>query len=126
MCQCAVNVLPMCCQCAANVLSMCCQCAVNVLPVYCQCTRDQGCQFSNALVQPSYHLFNAIMSLKWISHCFLDSDDLARKQFGTKIKWTRIKFASGSKIRRQKISCWRTPLQWVDKVVHLTAFHSIN
>ena len=67
-------------------VSMCCQCAANVLPMYCQCTWDLGCQFSNALVQPSYHLFNAIMSLKWISHYFLDSDDLARKQFGTRIK----------------------------------------
>ena len=51
-------------------MSMCCQCAANVLPMYCQCTWDLGCQFSNALVQPSYHLFNAIMSFKWIFPVF--------------------------------------------------------
>ena len=62
--------MSMCCQCAANVLPMCCQCAVNVLLMCCQCTRDLGCQFSNALVQPSYHLFNAIMSFKWIFPVF--------------------------------------------------------
>ena len=89
-------------------MSMCCQCAANVLPMYLGPGVSIFQRIGSTFVSPvqCHHVFQ--VDFPSIS---LTVMILARKQNQKiKIKWTRVKFSSGSKIRRQKISCWRSPL----------------
>ena len=91
-----------------NVLSMCCQCAANVLSMYLGPGGSIFQRIGSTFVSPvqCHHVFQ--VDFPSIS---LTVMILARKQNQKiKIKWTRVKFSSGSKIRRQEISCWRSPL----------------